>query len=87
MIVLITTHAEDSTGHLGTSAECHVDLDEVRGLTNVIGPISQMTVDGPSGHETALGSRRRSQRTLVLLLLRCTGQHTVFPGEGESLCL
>ena len=29
MIVLITTHAEDGTGNLGTSSSCHIPVDEV----------------------------------------------------------
>lgn len=32
MIVLVTTHAADDTGGLGTSSTRHVGIDEVRGL-------------------------------------------------------
>jgi hypothetical protein len=36
MIILITTHAEDTTGYLATSSNRHVNINKVCGLRHVL---------------------------------------------------
>lgn len=61
MIVLITTHAEDTTGHLATSSSYHVNINQVRDFLMFYEPIScPMTVDDHSYHETAHGCHWRA---------------------------